>query len=959
MVLTCAPARPEGQRLTRLFDSSDGLPATECWSLVQDDRGLIWVATPEGIARFDGQRIVQATGPGRGLIPGAGNRNRIIVRAAGGPLEEIDPIALGQPRLISGEAGEPLRGISAATVDSLGRLWVLAEHRLLREDPGRGWMRLTPAGLAREDDVALLPARGGAVFAVTDRVLLRVDPAGGSATPVASVPGAFSAREREDGSVVFLANTNRNTNDGGTVFIARGGTATAIYSDAHRVIDEAPVGPDVIVNYDYRLVRIGSDGQVETIESREGGACCGTILADREGSLWAATVGGLQHYPSPESSFISTGAIFCAFEDSGLWFSTWSGVFRVRRGPQGLAFQPDAGSFSMCPCPDPAGGVWSVTRRARTHLRVGKDPETFPGPGFGGYFHGCAQGAQRRLWIASPQGILVADDSNRLPHPIAARIPDVSSPSEPTAAILEHSSGTLFFASYDSLCHTGVRAALTEPDPAWSCTKVPGSQGTVGLLETPGGSVWAAVRGVGILRWPGPAQDRWEPVPASLRLRTGTLGRLHQSERGGIWVLAEGDLIRVTENPSSPEGWNLLERIGPGQGMISGVAPLDLAEGGSGELWLTTAAGHVIHIPQSARVARGSSPAITLTEVSQEGVPVRPETLLSLPNSRNRLELRFAVPVFRDPERVRYRYRLHDDDEWSPPETDSFLRFAGLGQGRYSVSIQASVDGEAWSQDPARIDFTVQPPWYFEWWFLVTAAITMAAAAYLVHRARLRTVLRLESQRARIARDLHDEIGSGLGTIGLLSGIARRAEEDPGKSADIVSRIGALAGELGTSLRDIVTSLQPGAANIRSLYGHLVERGARLCASGRPAFQAASLESIPATPLSVPVRINVLLIGVEAIHNAVRHSGAERIVVSLQGDSGGAWILDITDDGRGFEPAHDRASQEGAPGGFGIRNMRERAAEIGAAITWTKTPEGGTCLRLSFHPGAEGRLFRR
>jgi signal transduction histidine kinase len=833
-------------------------------------------------------------------------------------------------------------------LDTLGRIWALTGDTLLREDRDRAWVRLTPAGLALEDILALSPARGGAVFALTDRSLFRIDGPGETATLVAPVPGSFSAREREDGSVVFLANRNRNTNDGGTVFIARDGTATPIYSDAHRVIDLAPVGPDLFVSYDHRLLRIGAEGRVETVESNEGASCCGSILADREGSLWAATIKGLQHYPSPESSSVRPGSLFCSLEGSALWFSTWHGAGRVERSPEGLSVRMDLGPFSIAVCPDPAGGVWSVSRQARSHLRIGKDPETYPGPGFGGYFHGCAQGAQKRVWIASWQGILVADDSNPLPHPIAARIPELESPIEPAAAIFEHSNGTLFFASYDSLCHAGVRAALTEPDPAWSCARIPGSQGTVGFVETSSGSVWAAVRGAGILRWLGPADDRWETVPASLRLRTGTLGRLHRSPRGGIWVLGEGDLIRVAENPAEPEGWDLLERIGPGQGLIPGEALLDLAESASGELWLTTSAGHVVFIPPSARVARESAPAILLVEVSQDGVAVAPETALSLPNDRNRLELRFAVPVFRDPEAVRTRYRLHDGDEWSPPETDSFLRFAGLGQGHYQVSVQASLDGESWSPDAARYEFSVRPPWYFEWWFLVTAAGAAATAAYLVHRARLRTVLRLESQRARIARDLHDEIGSGLGTIGLLSGIARRAEGESGKSAEIVSQIGALAGELGTSLRDIVTSLQPGAANLRALYGHLAERGARLCAAGGPAFQAESLESIPATPLSVPVRINVLLIGVEAIHNAVHHSGAGRISLSLRRDSGGAWILEVADDGRGFEPSP-------SPGGFGLRNMRERAAEIGAAIAWTKPPGGGTCLTLRFDPGTEPR----
>jgi signal transduction histidine kinase len=205
--------------------------------------------------------------------------------------------------------------------------------------------------------------------------------------------------------------------------------------------------------------------------------------------------------------------------------------------------------------------------------------------------------------------------------------------------------------------------------------------------------------------------------------------------------------------------------------------------------------------------------------------------------------------------------------------------------------------------------------------------------------------MRLEVQRARIARDLHDEIGSGLGAIGLLAGFAGG---QAGAAQSQVAQIEALAAELGTSLKDIVTSLRSGAANLRALHRHIVQRGRGVCSVPPPQLHAAPSESIAAVPVSLAVRINVLLIAVEAIHNAVRHAGAQTIRLDLVRDGARRWVLTVRDDGIGMP--QDVPTPEGERRGLGLESLRARACEIGADVSWAPTPGGGTTVRLRFDP---------
>jgi signal transduction histidine kinase len=338
--------------------------------------------------------------------------------------------------------------------------------------------------------------------------------------------------------------------------------------------------------------------------------------------------------------------------------------------------------------------------------------------------------------------------------------------------------------------------------------------------------------------------------------------------------------------------------------------------------------------------------------VRVDGEDVAAAGPLELPPDRRRVELAFAAMSYRDPDRVRYRVRLRSDAPWSGPTSEPAFRFAELAPGSYRAEVEASLDGVTWSSEPATLAFTVRAPWWQRPWAYLLAASALAALLALAYRIRVAMQLRLARQRTRIAMDLHDDLGSSLGAIGILASLASNEQIPAAERAGAAADIAETARELGESLGDIVWSLRREAKTLDAMIAHVAERGARLFADSRIELRTELADPIPALPLALAVCRNVQLIAIEALHNAARHTRATSVVLGFARVDHRRWRLWVADDGIGI-PADARA---GAAAGLGLVSMQSRAREIGARLAIEDTR--GTRIELVFAPGGGARMAR-
>jgi signal transduction histidine kinase len=159
---------------------------------------------------------------------------------------------------------------------------------------------------------------------------------------------------------------------------------------------------------------------------------------------------------------------------------------------------------------------------------------------------------------------------------------------------------------------------------------------------------------------------------------------------------------------------------------------------------------------------------------------------------------------------------------------------------------------------------------------------------------------------------------------------------------EIAERVHGTATALGESLRDIVWALRAGSESLEALVAYLGERGAALLA-GRARFDLRASGVRPDTRIALPVRRQVQLLALEALHNCARHSGAAQVVLGLEALDDGLWHLWIEDDGGGLGGA--------GSGGLGLESMRRRAAMVHGELRLGARPGGGTRVELWFALG--------
>ncbi|MGO4778532.1 histidine kinase, partial [Lysobacter sp. 2RAB21] len=185
--------------------------------------------------------------------------------------------------------------------------------------------------------------------------------------------------------------------------------------------------------------------------------------------------------------------------------------------------------------------------------------------------------------------------------------------------------------------------------------------------------------------------------------------------------------------------------------------------------------------------------------------------------------------------------------------------------------------------------------WWATWWARLIWLSALVAVGVVLYRLRVRQLLRLERQRNEIAMDLHDEMGSGLGSISVLANVAAREGYDEGERRQIAGEIASVAELLGGGLRSLVWTMRESRAGLADLAAQLAQHAGRLLPGPAPELRMRWPEEFPPGTVRPQVRRHVLMIALEALHNAARHAHAAQVVVELSAQAAG-WRLRIDDD---------------------------------------------------------------
>ncbi|GAA4018939.1 GAF domain-containing sensor histidine kinase [Streptomyces sp. NBC_01352] len=220
------------------------------------------------------------------------------------------------------------------------------------------------------------------------------------------------------------------------------------------------------------------------------------------------------------------------------------------------------------------------------------------------------------------------------------------------------------------------------------------------------------------------------------------------------------------------------------------------------------------------------------------------------------------------------------------------------------------------------------------------AAIALTNAR-LYERSRELTIA---EERSRLAHELHDAVSQKLFSLRLTAqAAAALVDRDPSRAKGELQQVAVLAAEAADELRAAVVELRPAALDedglVATLRTHIqvLDRAH----AARVTFVGRGVRALPAAQEEA-----VLRVAQEALHNALRHSGAEHVDVTLDRRGGGA-VLRVTDDGGGFDPQGIRRAGRH----LGLVSMRDRASGVGGALTVESAPGKGTTIELEVPGG--------
>jgi len=325
---------------------------------------------------------------------------------------------------------------------------------------------------------------------------------------------------------------------------------------------------------------------------------------------------------------------------------------------------------------------------------------------------------------------------------------------------------------------------------------------------------------------------------------------------------------------------------------------------------------------------------------------VHPSETLRLPPRPEQIVFRFAALSFAAPEQVRLRHRLEGfETEWVDTAPDLSARYAKLPPGEYRLRVTACNSEGKWNERGATLAFTVMPAWWQTMWFNVAVVLGSAGAigggvrfwSQRKLRLRLQRLERehaLEKERARISRDMHDELGGSVTGINLL--VQRLRTGDGAESNSLVELLERRVRRLTLELERVVWTVSPTNTSLDQLAA-FIERFARnLFADSPIRCRVSGHERIPAVPVHPETQHHVLAVTKEAINNVLKHSRGHDAVIEMQ-FAEGPFVVAIRDNGIGFTPEAQEHSERN-----GLRNMRSRIQETGGTIEMRSAPGAGT-----------------
>jgi ligand-binding sensor domain-containing protein/signal transduction histidine kinase len=974
------PAASNARFAVDKWTTEDGLPQSVVLAIIQTQDGYLWLGTPKGLTRFDGvhfEKFDESNTPGlssgrilklfedsqTNLWVGTENAGVVLVSKDG--------------RVTSPDIGRG-SSLSAVCEDAAGAVWFYTIGGQLarwRNERVEGWsleagVPLRFGGLAIEDSGLLLVGMEGSL-------------------------SAFNPRQAQAGHELARTNEGRvgkldyllPSKHGGYWRLAdgfiqrwRGGRLEGEpwkYPWAeHQLI------PTACEDLEGNLV-VGTYGEGVYWFDAKGGftrlsggkeLSHNSILSlavDREGCLWVGTNGGglnrvkRQVFDVLESSQGLTVQSVCEDEHGGLWIGYngeeiqyWSSNtvqrFAIR------AFQGELAVRSVFVAQDQK--VWAGTfGRGLLQLQDGR----FQAVPFTGIpdpllaqVSAVYQDRNGMIWAGTQDGLVRWAAWDNPNWRVFTNLAGASASA--VLAVVDDTAGN-FWVGTDGGGLLRLRlSGLT------SFTRTNGfpSDHVASLCIDAEKVLWAGTSR-GLARFDG---AKWTTFTKQEGLADNSIGYLLADGKGYLWLGSSAGLMRV-QRRALKDFADGLTNIIPVRvyGKEDGLPTGECTDGSQpaacrardGKLWFPTTKGLAFVNPALLH-PNTNPPPVVIEAVRVDGQLQNSSTLraplpqsVTVPADREGLDIAYTSLNLASPDKGHFRYRLspHETAWIERPWNVRTVHYSKLPHRDYQFQVQACNEDGVWSEHPGALAIKVLPPFWHTWWFItLTSAGLLGMIVGSVHYvstqrlqrqvAALRQKEALEKERARIARDIHDQVGANLTQLSLLGELVESDKDHPKEVEEHARHIEQTALETTRALDEIVWTVNPSNDTLDGLINYVCKYAQDYLSLAGLRYRLEVPPQLPNISITPELRHNVFLAAKEAVNNVVKHSQAKAVWLRLRLELG-RFTLEIEDNGRGLSP--DAANK----GRNGLRNMRKRLEDVGGEFSIAPGAEGGTRVSLT------------
>lgn len=331
---------------------------------------------------------------------------------------------------------------------------------------------------------------------------------------------------------------------------------------------------------------------------------------------------------------------------------------------------------------------------------------------------------------------------------------------------------------------------------------------------------------------------------------------------------------------------------------------------------------------------RFPAPSVIINAIYANGREVESNRTVFAPEENNLVFDFSAVNFFGSKEEA--YYRLDGLNNIWHPSFSSQILFAHLPPGNYTLHIKTKNEATGlWNPNEAAHSFSIGTPFYKKPWFLAVCILSALALSYYIYWQKIQKLAAVECTRQRISKDLHDDIGNTLSSITLMNAVLKnKINDNPKEASEMAGRIENISRDMIGTMSDIVWSINPVNDTFEQLLSRLQQFATSALEEKGTAFDLQVGSGLATGNISMAQKKDVYLICKEIINNAAKYSGATKLSLQI-GREGRFLKIHAVDNGKGFE-------LQAARPGNGLNNIRQRAqAYKGMAEIYT-SPESGT-----------------